>query len=51
MNTDMYIAIYNYLVFDRYMDTDEARCILSDIEDEMLDTDALDAWDYLEEIL
>lgn len=51
MNTDIYFAIYNYLVLDRHIDTDEAQCILNDIaEATELDTDLCE-WEYLEDIL
>jgi hypothetical protein len=41
--------MYEYLVLDRHMDTDEARCILSDIDE--IVNNAEEAWDVLEELV
>jgi len=49
MSTQTYFEMYNFLVLERRMDTDEARCILSDIEDMAQDSD--EAWNLLEEFI
>ena len=49
MNTDTYCAMYNYLVLDRRIDPDDAKCILSDIDEEATDSDH--AWDLLEDLV
>lgn len=49
MSGNLYTAMWSYLVFDRHIDTDEAECILSDIEEMAEDADH--AWELLEEII
>lgn len=49
MSSSTMLAMFEYLVFDRHMDTDEAWCIIGDVEDQA--NNAEEAWDILEEIL
>lgn len=49
MSNELWGAMWHYLVFDRHIDTDEAECIISQIEEEAVDLD--DAWEMLEDIV
>jgi hypothetical protein len=50
MNTDLYFQIYNTLVVDNNIDTDEAQCIMSDLEDELQREPTADPYDILKEL-
>tara|TARA_R110000850_G_scaffold274051_1_gene411128 strand:+ start:201 stop:353 length:153 start_codon:yes stop_codon:yes gene_type:complete len=50
MNTDLYFEIYNDLIGSGYC-SDEAECILGDLEGAINKQPALDAWEWLYENL
>ena len=50
MNTDLYLEIYNTLVTEMRIDTDEARCIMSDLLEELENEPAGEPWDLLAEM-
>lgn len=50
MNLTTYNAIYQYLIVDRRMDTDEAQCVMTDLEIMLEDDPSLDVWALVEEL-
>ena len=48
---DNYSELYYHLVMERGIDTDEARCLMSDIEEYLEDNPMLDAWELVEELI
>lgn len=52
MNTDMQMDIYHYLVHECRLDTDEAWCTISDLEQDIEngEFDIEDIWEVLEDM-
>ena len=50
MNTDLYFHINNNLITDNNLDTDEARCIMSDLEDELQKDPSADPYQILNDL-
>jgi hypothetical protein len=49
MNPDLYFELYSYLVSNG-TDTDQAECLLSDLEDAMANDSKLEPYEYLNEV-
>jgi len=49
MTTAEYFEMYSYLTADLRMDTDEAKCVMSDIE--ATENIEMDCWELLEELV
>ena len=51
MSTEIYMEMYYNLVIERRIDSDEVKCLLSDLEDELDKEVNVDAWDLLDEMI
>ena len=47
MNPDLYFEIYYHLTLGRFMPTDEAKCVMSDLMEAMSKDQYLDAWEWV----
>ena len=50
MNLETYNDVYRHLIFDLRMDTDEAQCVMTDLEMDLEENPELDVWDLVEEL-